>query len=167
MILLCRPRWFQHRLNKKKKTQQHRCWVHYGCRDCCRLGKPFKWEHHLAVTGRLAYCTVALLHGTVSLKRLVEQWCYDIACRSVCLNESLGAERSRVLYWSFEQNINYFEKIPRPWMLPLWLELLFLSRCADACLQHYATQRSQEKLILNDCFCNWITALIHTAIVCQ
>lgn len=65
-------------------------------------------------------------------------------------------QMSAVLFWA-EVNATFW-KIHRPWIPPLWMELLFLSRCAYAVcsdMQHiWAT-----KLIVNGCVCNWITAL--------
>lgn len=65
-------------------------------------------------------------------------------------------QMSAVLFWA-EVNATFW-KIHRSWIPPLWMELLFLSRCAYAVcsdMQHIWAM----KLIVNGCVCNWITAL--------
>ena len=84
---------------------------------------------------------------------------------SIFLNESVKAEKS-VVWWSFwTEWKQHFEK---------WSDLVYLL-CEWSCyfcqgVQMHVCSEMQHtgarKLILNDCVCNWITALFRTAVVC-
>lgn len=65
-------------------------------------------------------------------------------------------QMSAALFWA-DMNATFW-KIHRPWIPPLWMELLFLSRCAHAVRSHMQHIRA-TKLIVNGCVCNWIAAL--------
>lgn len=129
------------------KAEQQWCWLYYRRSDSYCLRKPSTPSLLLADWHTALYCSSAAQHS--HFKEDVGRW-------------KKGGESLVVEFWTA-----FFDK---------WSDLVYTASVNGAVISVKVCKRMSAaicntrragKLILNDCVCNWITALIHIAIVCR